>query len=606
MTGFWRAILLASAMQFCACTAAIAAQNDIIVLLANSESMRHHDPESLAAQALENYLQSISGDTRVAILSFAGYVAQIHPFTLLGSNTIDSLIERIHDMRPEGRHSNSAAAVERSIYELKTLGRSGADKAIILITDTNIHTGDRERDLDFERWLRTILAQDAATAQIRVFGIALGEQADIQNLQTLAFKTDGDYYRASDASEIPAVLSRIHEKITGISLPSVPPTTAEPVASPAPQPAAVDIVTAPETGQGATHWPSSGNDDDTAALVMNEGITDSPAPYIESQRPESGIGLQSPQEEHGRNESLVSNWLTASQLLLPALAISIVLFAIGTYLVFKARKRRESPTLERTQSGHPKPPCMLEDVHEITDRRYYDITGRRTWISRAPGENSSSTLTIVIRDDRISRDHALIEYKTHGYWISDRDSGNGTFVNDQKISDERLLKHGDSIRFADLEFNVLWPHEERPHEFAPQVDSPSLRKEGLEGSSTAYAVSEQAQYKQRRGKKAELTSHIASDDIFTDIGIVDNDSFNSVTADKGDTNELPQQCSSTATDEVKAIKEDTEELPRIELEKTVVKPSEQEPHPVSKHGHKPKSQSPTDSLHDEEEDNTRF
>ena len=70
----------------------------------------------------------------------------------------EATLERIRGIRPEGGRSNSAAGMERSIYELRTQGRPGADRAIILITDTYIHTGDRSRDLDFERWLRDAMS----------------------------------------------------------------------------------------------------------------------------------------------------------------------------------------------------------------------------------------------------------------------------------------------------------------------------------------------------------------------------------------------------------------------------------------------------------------
>jgi pSer/pThr/pTyr-binding forkhead associated (FHA) protein len=66
----------------------------------------------------------------------------------------------------------------------------------------------------------------------------------------------------------------------------------------------------------------------------------------------------------------------------------------------------------------------------------------------------------VIKDDYISREHAVIEYRDYGYWIRDRGSVNGSFVNDERVASERLLKHGDRLRFHTYEFEVILPEME--------------------------------------------------------------------------------------------------------------------------------------------------
>lgn len=141
----------------------------------------------------------------------------------------------------------------------------------------------------------------------------------------------------------------------------------------------------------------------------------------------------------------------------------LALGAFGFVYLLRQRRHRSTPEpkpAERPSSQAYTPPGILEDVDGATSHQTYDITGKLTWVSRAPGEDSATVRTIVIRDDTISRDHALIQYRDHGYWVSDRDSANGTFVNDQRIRSERLLKHGDRLRFARFEFVFQLPQIE--------------------------------------------------------------------------------------------------------------------------------------------------
>lgn len=347
MSGFWRATLAIIALHICTASPAIATQNDIVILLANSESMRQNDPDSLTARAVEGYLQRISGDSRVAILAFSSYVLRIQSFTASEPGALASLLQRIQEMQPAGTHSNSAAGVERSIYELNTHGRPSARKTIILVTDTHIHTGDHERDLDFERWLREILVQEAVAAQIRIFGIALGEQADIQNLQTLAFRTGGDYYEAADATEIASLLSRIQEKITQI--------TPRPVLSNPSEQSLNPSIASPVADQQVTSEPSGDREDNAAAVTKIQQPADSPTLSSTARTPSSGTGEQTLAKNNRTNEALESEGLTAARLFLLILMVCVVFFSLATYLLLRNKKRREP-----SPAGSPAPPHNAE------------------------------------------------------------------------------------------------------------------------------------------------------------------------------------------------------------------------------------------------------
>jgi pSer/pThr/pTyr-binding forkhead associated (FHA) protein len=62
------------------------------------------------------------------------------------------------------------------------------------------------------------------------------------------------------------------------------------------------------------------------------------------------------------------------------------------------------------------------------------------------GRGKDSDLSLP--DTTISHRHAMIEERDSGLWIKDLGSANGVFVNDQRIKEKALLKHGDSIRLG--------------------------------------------------------------------------------------------------------------------------------------------------------------
>jgi uncharacterized RDD family membrane protein YckC len=67
-----------------------------------------------------------------------------------------------------------------------------------------------------------------------------------------------------------------------------------------------------------------------------------------------------------------------------------------------------------------------------------DISGELITIGREPNNQ------VVIPDLSVSRQHALIERKVDGYYLEDRNSSYGTFVNGNRIS-RKMLADGDQI-----------------------------------------------------------------------------------------------------------------------------------------------------------------
>jgi VWFA-related protein len=91
----------------------------------------------------------------------------------------------------------------------------------------------------------------------------------------------------------------------------------------------------------------------------------------------------------------------------------------------------------------PKHLAMLVDKSQ-PDRKY-DLKGT-TNIGRAADNH------IAIDDSTVSRHHAWIKVDGEDFLVFDIGSGNGTFVNDERIEAPRRLQNGDVVRFGEARF----------------------------------------------------------------------------------------------------------------------------------------------------------
>lgn len=93
------------------------------------------------------------------------------------------------------------------------------------------------------------------------------------------------------------------------------------------------------------------------------------------------------------------------------------------------------------------------------------LVGQRFEISRHAVLGRDSTCDITIPGTHLSRRHAELAVKGGNLLIRDLNSSNGTYINDQRVT-ETALNPGDSVRFDVLRFKVYGPSKD-----APAVDS---------------------------------------------------------------------------------------------------------------------------------------
>jgi len=378
---------------------------DIMFVLDNSGSMMKNDPEFITRKVVTNFLNSLDEGSRLGMVIFDQKAKLVEPLTGMDDpEAASGFLGSLETINYKGKFTNTPAGVERAIYELKAHAREEARKVLILLTDGIVDTGDRAQDLDKSKWLREDLSRESAAAGIRIFGIAFTDDADFSLIQTLASRTNGAYFRAYNAEDIPTVFEKINDAITEM------PPELEPTAPPAPRP--------------ATPEPQK--------TILAPAPPDVQPPLKEKRDP------------------------------LPLILSGIVIALIAIVLVTALKKKRDESSSPFGLKGRPEedlPPdhpvfkAELIDVENVISDETLSLVLSKLVVSI--GRDPSND--IVIPQESISSLHATIEYKNGYFYLEDHRSTNGTKVNNKELEENKpaRLKSGDKIHFAVFEFRFL-------------------------------------------------------------------------------------------------------------------------------------------------------
>jgi Mg-chelatase subunit ChlD len=399
---------------------------DLVFVLDNSGSMIQNDPQFITREVVTNYIKNRRENFRIGMLVFDQEAKLVEPLTAITTPEIEEkFLKALDTINYKGQFTNTPVAVERAIYELKTNGRADARKVIILLTDGIVDTGNKDRDLEGEKWLRENLAMESKKAGIRIFGVAFTDKADFRLIQSLAIQTDGEYFRAFTTDDIQTVFNKI-DRIIVEPLETMRETEHAPLPEPAP--------VAPEK----------------TARVELPDLPAEPQPAAKSSAP--------------------------VPLLLSGMILIVIIFV---YLVYMRRKKDviiRADSAKRVHSGYeadelPATPAELIDADNIiTDTSLSLSLPLDKKVIRIGRDVSND---VVIPNKSISTFHATIEYKTGYYYLEDHRSTNGTKLNNKPIRENTSirLKSGDTIHFADCEFRFLLP------DMAPYGETVMIQRE---------------------------------------------------------------------------------------------------------------------------------
>ena len=374
---------------------------DVVFVLDNSGSMRKHDPDFLTRAAVVDFATALAEDPtldgRIAIVLFDRRAELVQPLRRTTLADRGGRLEQVLDALDfSGQRTNSPAGIERALYELRQNGRDEARQAIVLLSDGRIDTGNGQQDIEAGRSLREDLAGESEASGIRIFGVAFTDDADYQLMQALARRTRASYYRAFEASELAPVVVDVLTKLAEEDFDSPSPTEITPLAPSDVEPERVTVI-----------------EEQAPAVAAGPTPTD----------PESGIGLFG---------------------LLP-----VAILLIAGALLWRGRDSlAELPAVP----GDAPAAQLLNLGGRIRDvGAALDLMKGRTRIGRDANSD------IVLNDDTISSEHAIIEVEGGRYWLEDQRSTNGTRLGDRRLDPgERVqLKGGDVVQLAGLELKFV-------------------------------------------------------------------------------------------------------------------------------------------------------
>jgi len=109
----------------------------------------------------------------------------------------------------------------------------------------------------------------------------------------------------------------------------------------------------------------------------------------------------------------------------------------------------------RTRVSHGLPkvnglegPCLVE-IYGPKLGQTVPLDGPVTTLGRA------AECDVVLELDNVSRKHCTVYAREDGHFVRDGGSTNGTFVNDEEVGGERLLRAGDFVRLGSVVFKFL-------------------------------------------------------------------------------------------------------------------------------------------------------
>ena len=116
---------------------------------------------------MREFLDRLEGDNRVAILLFDQKTRLMMPLTPLTEATRPDFLLSLDKVDYRGLLTDSPAAIERAIYELKVNGRPDADKSIDTAPfqeSAGRRRCDRKNDASFTRAVPSNIAKPAGEA----------------------------------------------------------------------------------------------------------------------------------------------------------------------------------------------------------------------------------------------------------------------------------------------------------------------------------------------------------------------------------------------------------------------------------------------------------
>jgi len=362
---------------------------DVVVVLDVSGSMSRNDPHRLVPKAAADFVRSLGDADGIGLVAFGSEARALAPLaSLTTSGQRDVILEALQRLRYADKLTDMAAGIERGLYELRVRGREDSAKALVFLSDGIVETGSKARDRERETWLRQDLVNEARARGVRIFSIALSEQADFLLIREIAATTGGEYYRVLNDEDATRTFAALGTRLAATPAPSTP--------------SAASTVPA-----------DSSSPPETAFASRTTGL----------------LGF-------GALATVVALLLSGSILLIVSRRRRARTHVTGDG---HGEVRREQPM----PGDAPLPHAVLV---EVPGGKRYVLEKQSTSIGR------DSANEVVVLAGTVSSRHARIDRRAGRYTLTDLRSANGTFLNGNRLASEATLADGDTIHFDQYRF----------------------------------------------------------------------------------------------------------------------------------------------------------
>jgi len=198
---------------------------DIVVVLDNSKSMRTNDPQRLMVPALRAFVTQLPETTKIGLIVFGRDArAALGLEAKSGPDFAAHFSGALNQIDYSDQWTDIAGAIERGVYEIRSVGRRGDEvkRALVLFTDGAIDLGSKEANKERTTWLQGTVTAEAVREGVSVFGIAFTYTADFQLIQTLSVNTMGLPFLIDKPARIAPVFADIAQELKRPRVPVEP------------------------------------------------------------------------------------------------------------------------------------------------------------------------------------------------------------------------------------------------------------------------------------------------------------------------------------------------------------------------------------------------
>ena len=117
------------------------------------------------------------------------------------------------------------------------------------------------------------------------------------------------------------------------------------------------------------------------------------------------------------------------------MALALYAFLIAVLLILWQDMKRQSNLL----SIRKVPPIKLVNLNAENEQTYQFNTPEVS-LGRVPASDCH------LNDDTVSAKHAHLSYHHNNWWITDLDSKNGTYLNQDEVKEPHVITSGDKIQ----------------------------------------------------------------------------------------------------------------------------------------------------------------